>query len=661
VTETNRLYDLLPAVHRARDADAGGPLLALLGIVAEQVDVVEADIARLYDNWFIETCEDWVVPYIGDLIGYRPVPDAGPAVIAPRREVAGTIGYRRRKGTLALLERLAADVGGWPAHAVEMFRLLAYAQASNHLRPGRGGTVDLRDGDALDRLDGPQDELAHTVDVRRIASHRTQGRLNVPSVAVFAWRLLSTSITRAPAYCQQGIAAHFFSFSALANDEPLFTPQAPLPVPLRRRALERHPERYVGEDRAFAIWIGTPPELVPVGHIVAADLGDWKYRPARDQVAVDPERGRIAFHPRQPPERVWVTYHHGFSAHLGGGEYVRPVRQAHGATIYRVGADEELKRIGDALARRDEDDPADAVIEITDSGVYTEPLAIALAADRSLQIRGAVGRRPVIRLLDWQTDQPDSLRVTGEPGSRFVLDGLLVTGQAIAVQGDLTELAIRHCTLVPGWGLNHACEPRRPGEPSLILYNTRPCVAIEHSIVGSIQINEDAVGTDPVSIAISDSIADATSRERMAIGGPPDLPCGHAVLDIRRATVFGDVHVHAIDLTENSIFEGAIRVARRQRGCMRFCSFVDGPDVRTPRRFECLAQPRPEFTSVRYGTPAYCQLAQTCPDAIVRGADDESELGVFHDLFQPQRLANLRGRLDEYSPAGMQAGVIFAT
>ena len=68
----------------------------------------------------------------------------------------------------------------------------------------------------------------------------------------------------------------------------------------------------------------------------------------------------------------------------------------------------------------------------------------------------------------------------------------------------------------------------------------------------------------------------------------------------------------------------------------------------------------PRFNSVRYSTPAYCQLAATCADEIKRGADDESEMGVFHDLFQPQREANLRARLDEFTPAGTNAGIILA-
>jgi len=69
----------------------------------------------------------------------------------------------------------------------------------------------------------------------------------------------------------------------------------------------------------------------------------------------------------------------------------------------------------------------------------------------------------------------------------------------------------------------------------------------------------------------------------------------------------------------------------------------------------------PEFKSVRYGSPTYCQLTESCAEEIKRGADDESEMGAFHDLFEPQRTANLRARLDEYTPAGTDASILFAS
>jgi hypothetical protein len=36
-------------------------------------------------------------------------------------------------------------------------------------------------------------------------------------------------------------------------------------------------------------------------------------------------------------------------------------------------------------------------------------------------------------------------------------------------------------------------------------------------------------------------------------------------------------------------------------------------------------------------------------------------MGAFHDLFQPQREANLLARLEEFTPAGMDVGIIHAT
>jgi hypothetical protein len=108
------LYELLPAAYRTRDAALGDPLRALLGVIETEFRTLQDDIDRLYDNWFVETCDEWVVPYIGDLLGVRPLLPIGDGVFTQRASVANTIGYRRRKGTAAMLEQLARDVTGWP-------------------------------------------------------------------------------------------------------------------------------------------------------------------------------------------------------------------------------------------------------------------------------------------------------------------------------------------------------------------------------------------------------------------------------------------------------------------------------------------------------------------------------------------------------------------
>jgi hypothetical protein len=748
--QADHLYNLLPVIYRMRDVEQGRPLQALLRVITEQADVVEDDIAQLYENWFIETCDDWVTPYIGDLVGWRQVHEAGEPgdagaarglarnkILIPRRDLANTIRSRRRKGSLALLELLSNDVAGWPARAVEFFKLLGWTQNINLQHPDRGRTVDVREGASLDLIDGPFDELAHTVDVRRINSHRAVGRYNIPSVGLFVCRLRSYSITRSPAFCAEGVGPHLFTFSVLGNDAPLYTRperetdptsvagEINLPIPIRRRAFElrkmengvvktQASEAYYGEGKSVAVWTrrekkgrkdAAELQLIPASRIIPADLSDWNYRPPQGHVAVDPALGRIAFSPSQSPKSgVWVSYHYGFSADIGGGEYDRPLSQPIEHKLYRVGAGEEFPNINAALRQWTDQDSSEhphAVIEIADSGVYVEQINITLRERQSLQLRAANGKRPVIRLLDWHTESPDALNVAGARGSRFTLDGLLVTGRSLTVEGEIAEVVIRHSTLVPGWTLGDDCEPDRTTEPSLELLCTRARVSIERSVIGSIQVHPlvsvvegagegkaqmksaaaeagcGGVGhgfrVDPICLSVSDSVLDATGPELEAIGSPGCV-VAHARLTILRSTVFGQVQVHAIDLGENTIFDGRVFVARRQQGCLRFC-YVP-PESRTPRRYHCqpdlavgnlqgqekaLAERRviPRFVSVRYGRPDYCRLAADCAEEITRGADDESEMGVFHDLYQPQRLANLRARLDEYTPAGMDAGIIF--
>ena len=765
----DRLYNLLPVVHRMRDAEIGEPLRALLAVISEQVNAMEEDIARLYDNWFIETCEAWVVPYLGDLIGYKPVHDAGAPssditsregrllndTLVPRRAVANTIAFRRRKSTLSLLEDLAEAVTGWPADAVEFYKHLGWTQHLDHLRLGRARTADLRYMRALSRLGGAFDKMAHSVDVRRTISQHRLGRYNIPSVGLFVWRLKSFSVTHAPAYCQEGEGPQCFSFSVIGNDAPLFhgaypNPTPPrvvderdVPGPITRAELasslavppseERariYGARVYGEGKSIAVYAPDwpsrgAPQPLPRDVIVPADLAGWHYRAQRNQVGLDPLRGRLMFPIGNLPKKgVWVDYHYGFSAPMGGGEYTRTVSQPVLYTLYTVTKDMAktgaFATINAALDqwRKDQQalgpEPADpaaqpawrqahdklraAVIEIADSAAYSEPLILALESGEYLQIRGAVGARPVLRLLDYMTERPDALTVSGKQGSRFKLDGVVVMGRCVQVngpepsdparmkEGDLCDVTIRHCTLVPGWGLDCGCNPKRPNEACLEVFNTATRIRIESSILGAVFVSANEVINDPVEISLCDSILDATSLDRNAVAAF-DLPLAFAKLKFERSTVIGEVHCHAIALAENSIFMSKIGVGRRQIGCMRFCYVT--PGSRSPRRFHC--QPdtalselgdrcscgtadekaackeseqmrlRPLFNSLRYGHPDYCQLARASAVEITTGASDESEMGAFHDLFESQRVANLRARLDEYTPAGNEAGIFFAS
>ncbi len=227
---------------------------------------------------------------------------------------------------------------------------------------------------------------------------------------------------------------------------------------------------------------------------------------------------------------------------------------------------------------------------------------------------------------------------------------------------------------MPGWALHCDCDPRRPGEPSITLDGTRAALRIEHSILGPIAVVSPPRRGEPPTLDLCDSILDATGAERVALGAP-DEAVAYVTASFRRCSVIGTVQAHAVALAEDSIFASPLRVLRRQQGCVRFCHVPDGS--RTPRRFRC--QPdlalvgstaaqrarivraiAPRFMSRRYGNPDYLRLADACSALLRTGASDAAAMGVWHDLFEPQRAANLALRLAEHVPAASDAGPLHA-
>jgi hypothetical protein len=708
--DPDQLAGLLPEFIRARDAAAGSPLRALLAVITEQADIVASDLDQLYADWFVETCQDWVLAYLGDLVGHRVPPGAAglgaartPSALArvaalnPRRDVANAVRNRRRKGTLAVLEELAADVAGWPARAVEHAPLLALTQPVrlygtdpevNRMRRRRGRLIDVRDGALLDLREGPFDRLAHTAEMPRPASALRGGRYDIPDVMLFAWRLRPYPVTMTPAHRAERSRNHY-TFSVLGNDTDLVVaPQADpghpageadVPGFIRRRAFADRTGDFFGPGRSLMVWRDGPDHPVQLNDVVAADLTDWAYRPRDRQVAIDPVLGRLSFAAgRAPKNKVWVSYHYAFSDDTGGGQYPRHPEPAPEA--YLVGHHQRFRTIMAAVNhwRRHKDPKASrrtAVVEITDNAVYQEQITLDVAPGDELTLRAAEGARPVIQL-------PDPLLVQGAerdgPAPQVTLDGLLIAGDAVRVVGPVGALLIRHCTLVPGWGIDCDCEPMAGEEPSLELDDPPDCTHITRSILGSVTVGcPPPAGAPP--LLVEDTIMDATAGDLPALsatdGGPAPV-----MLSLARCTVLGCVDVRAVNLVENSIVTGVMTVSRRQHGCVRFSSVPPGSS--TPRRYHCQpdlviealpnptpepmktlasARVRPRFTSTRYGTPGYGQLAQACAEEISSGADDESEMGAFHDLYQPQRATALRTRVDEYVPADAEAAVFFVT
>jgi len=362
---TEHLYNLLPAIYRIRDVEQGESLRALLAVIEQEMQAIEKDIDGLYDNLFIETCDEWVVPYIGDLMGVQGLHTISPGDFSLRPYVANTLAYRRRKGTAVVLEQLARDVTGWPARAVEFFKLLSVSQHFNHVTLRRGKTLDLHDQNQLELLNGPFENAAHTADVRSIASHYSKGKYNIPNIGLFLWRLQPYSISRSAARPVVEPNDGRYTFDPLGLDIPLFNqPQTEteiihlagemnVPGILRRRPLydeletlrqtltENLPLKrvYFGGNQVFEVFVqntesDTLRKLFPED-ILICNLSDWRRPSSRTyiradntefatQVAVDPVLGRLVFlDDEHVPARLDISYTYGFPADVGGGPYNR--------------------------------------------------------------------------------------------------------------------------------------------------------------------------------------------------------------------------------------------------------------------------------------------------------------------------------------------------
>jgi hypothetical protein len=174
---SEKIWEMIPAIYRHEDglADNPGVLRGIVEIIAAQAAILRRSQDRLWDDQFIELCDDWAVPYIGDLLGTRLL--TAQLKRARRIDVAKTIYYRRNNGTPRVLEELINDISGWDGKLVEAFQRLVRSRHGLDPRPGRlvgrftgtlpGGWADLRSPVGSELNEGPFEEYFHLPDMRR--------------------------------------------------------------------------------------------------------------------------------------------------------------------------------------------------------------------------------------------------------------------------------------------------------------------------------------------------------------------------------------------------------------------------------------------------------------------------------------------------------------
>lgn len=723
-----RLYDLLPAYVRYRDALEGAPLRAVMDTLEVPYRAVLEDVEALYDGWFIETCELWRVPYIADLLGVRGLGVERHLHPGQRARVGNALAYRRRKGTAAALERVAADAAGWPCRLIEYRRTTA-TTAALRVEPG-GGTADLRRAGDLDALGGPFNVVSHGVDLKQQDGDTPPlgdaGGFHPAGLGLALHRLAAYPVTGG---APRRVAEGCYTFHPMGVDAPLFHPaRSPdeavyrsrpdqLPAPLRPRALHGEIEArrqgalpasdHLGEPPALRIFVrpdggedgdgegrGGPVRALEPAELEVCDLREWR-SPARSprgvRALVDPRRGRFRLLSADGELRpVRVDYHYGAAMDLGGGAYPRPAPPAGGGRERWTalvspdgtgGRDAEtgvhrFPTLDAALEawnrhrslpipppeRRDLR-PRDGVVQLADSGLHPVSTAIQLHG-RRLRIEALDGCRPCLAG-DLHVAGPESSAATaaeaGDGGgrtlasrNRLVLSGLWIDG-GVRMRGSVS-LRIEHCTIdPPRAGRQAACAvgPEGYGAPADLAEGAVVpsalhafAVQVRHSILGPLRL-----AGQRVDLEIDDSLVDG--------GGGAAVEADQGQVRLVRCTLLGEVTAGRLPVAVDSLFTAPLRVAVHGEGAVVSCRLAAGS--RTPQREMCVEGDGALLTSATYGHPGYGQLAPAAGRAVLEGAGDGNEIGVFNALRQRDRLDSLRAVLREHLPWGMRPRVWFVT
>jgi hypothetical protein len=131
--------------------------------------------------------------------------------------------------------------------------------------------------------------------------------------------------------------------------------------------------------------------------------------------------------------------------------------------------------------------------------------------------------------------------------------------------------------------------------------------------------------------------------------------------------MLGSLYAHRISASE-SILYGFAAAEDPQDGCIRFSAYVAGSPIHQPFESVTIAEQAAIFVTLRFGQPAYAQLAALADreiisgeNTITSGAENGSQMGAFSRELYAIKERGLRIKLQEFMPIGVTPVLIYVT
>jgi hypothetical protein len=714
-----KLWEMIPAIYRHEDGMSQNPgvLRSIVELIAEQAAVLRRSNDQLWDDQFIELCNDWAVPYMADLLGTRLVSALNKR--ARRTDVAKTIYYRRRKGTLRVMEELIRDITGWDGKVSENFRRLARSRHGLDPEPGNlgglftgtppGGWADLRSLYGSELVNSAFDEFHHTPDMRR--HHGQNGRYGIPKMAFHIYSLMINKVEGSTPF---KIDDSNYGFDPSGRAVPLFMPDCrgenfdwdkdwhsalewELSSPVSSRLLN-HAVYQLDEQRIH--------ELTGISDMVKLELKKFAGRRFKDE---------------QSFVKALKSLDSG-NILTGDPVYPQLIRKT---LIKECGKNVILEN----------------AIRVSDSNGARKPEMIVAGDASNAVIAGIPPKSLVIcpehgRFTFLNADSPEHVLVTNHYGfsgrigagtyKRTVFDGPEPLS-IISEGGEITGAIMKdnHLNLITN-SLTYGPVPDKNGISRLILASSdgqRPyiCLQGDWNIEGGTEEDESELYLEGLWIGSSaasrfvisghfqcvvirqctiDPGGDTDFKNNdinpvpvliegnvdyllidSCITGPvtagPDGHIGHliirdsiiqSIVDTKNAlflqdglvsmehvTVLGNIEIHRLYASETLVLGTAI-VTDVQNGCFRFSAANCLSEL--PRNYEAFVYPANEphshwFISQKFGHPGYAHLSEAAPAEITRGGENSCEMGAFNSMIVAVKDDSLAKKIEEYMPFGL--------
>jgi len=426
------------------------------------------------------------------------------------------------------------------------------------------------------------------------------------------------------------------------------------------------------------------------------NLSDWNSvnKIPLGQIAIDPEHGRFAFSSYDCidtlKENVTAEYNYAFSADIGSGSFERrsTLRSPHiwiskkGHVPYDIALPSKtFKNVDQAFyflnSKYNYDLYDEVVIQIDDSSIYKEKLSLKVPSNINNFTLQAVNHCVPTLEIKGETESPCFILNFDCIAENVLFNGLTITGGPLSIYGEFNNFKLIYCTLDSGFKEKRfVCLETYCKESKLKKETKTKNIFFSKTISGSIVFDHNVS-----SLKVKDSIIE--NMDGLAINLKSNCQNIYHIyqkntfkLESIRSDIlskYGDPYI--LDCKDifvtDSILSLKVKVLDGDiNSCIRYSRYEEGSifkkrlsknkNEKYDFKFKCISSfvYKPIFISTDFLNSNYLHLDPSTPKEILERAENDLEMGVFNENAHPQIMKNLKMRINEFVPVGIESKII---